>query len=175
MFLQHNLSSRKLSVIYSRSGNSYKQKRLWVIIIRKNRKKRVAHFFCVCFLLYRHVDRIYIMFTHQQMHFLLNYNETIIEIKDPIFNLPATTLSKYVISWMASYEMLPSYFSSTVSISLRRTSYMSGFIANSYRQNVMVVDVSNPAMKNTKACAATQFMDIPTHSPFYTNKTKSAV
>jgi hypothetical protein len=44
---------------------------------------------------------------------------------------------------------------------------MSGFIDNSYRQNVMVVDdVSNPAMKNTKACAATQFMDIPTHSPF---------
>ena len=94
-------------------------------------------------------------------------NETILEIKAPIFNSPATTLSKYVISWMASYEMLPSCFSSTVSISLRRTSCMSGLIANSYRQNVMVVDdVSNPAMKNTKACAAKQFMDIPTHNPF---------
>jgi hypothetical protein len=43
---------------------------------------------------------------------------------------------------------------------------MLGFIANSYRQNVMVVDdVSNPARKNTKACAATQFMDIPIKYP----------
>jgi hypothetical protein len=43
---------------------------------------------------------------------------------------------------------------------------MSGFIANSYRQNVMVVDDgSNPAMKNTKSCAARQFMDIPTKYP----------
>lgn len=73
-------------------------------------------------------------------------------------SVPENTWFKYFISLISSYfNFSLGEFSYFVRISSLSLSWIEGLRANSYRALLIVVDdVSNPAAKNTKACAVSK-------------------